>query len=165
MQHQAIVMISRSRSKDAKSQTMTSDKRRGPAPDVLLYRDRLRGRVDQGHDLAGERLVARRERDRDPVGAGDARVHTPLAHRAPVDADVRDGAPGARVGQQAGLALHRVIADEEDRVEVAADALHHAERLRVVADEANARRELLDLHVAHAAVRVVHEDLGGPPSF
>ena len=56
-----------------------------------------------------------------------------------------------------------VIADEHDGVERGVDPLHHRERLRRAADERGLRVQRLGRDVAHAAVRVVHDDLRPVP--
>ena len=106
-------------------------------------------------------IVAGDEHDRHAVPAGDQRVEPALAERPAVDPDVGDDAAAGVREQAAGLPGLRVIADEDRRVERVVEPLHHPGPLEAVADQTRARLEVLQPQVAHAAVRVVDDDLGG----
>ena len=61
----------------------------------------------------------------------------------------------------AGGPLAAVVADEHGRRERVVDALHHLERPRKAADDADVFGQLVDQHVLAVAVRIADDDLGG----
>ena len=107
-------------------------------------------------------IVACDEDHRHAVPAREKGIHAPLANREPVDLQVAQH-PRPRVREDATWRPSLgVVSHEYDRIEGGVEPLHHAVALEAVTDEAHPRIEILRQDVALAAVRVVHDHLGGP---
>jgi len=89
-------------------------------------------------------------------------MHQPdLAGRLVIQPHVLDLVPHEAVAEHAELPGPGVVPDAHRCIELAAEALQHAHRLRAAADQGGRRVQQVRQQVPHPAVRVVDGHLGG----
>jgi hypothetical protein len=116
-----------------------------------------------GRRLAAERAITGDEDDRHVDGRGGQAVQPVLRRRLAVEPDGEQLRARQRVRERVAAAASAAVVTDEDRgVEGFVEALHHGERVAVVAaDEAHRHRQRARRQVAAVAVGVLHDHLVG----
>ncbi|MCY1200112.1 hypothetical protein D9M72_115370 [compost metagenome] len=111
--------------------------------------------------LGDEHVVAAGHHDRHAVFAGQRAVDSGFAQFLVAQPDAREGKAVDRVREDAAALRARVVAHHAQRVHAFFHAGHHAQVARLALHDTGACIEHIGRHVAKAAVRVVHQHLGG----